>query len=226
MAQRAADWWMLTVSDIMQPFDVTTYRAALVEWSQMSIGHCRNIHVAVNSYELFSAVSQEVKSCVRLFVDHYWEHLNLADLEALHEQFGEGVYPEEGWSYEDVIKCLNCLIQKRQDELAQGSGNESILGDWYELVECLNSYWENDSYLMIPVENTFPDFIEGWFEREVSRHTYRTERGNPMPISDEEAQLLGRLALLREKPYWWNMAKGLNLARQFIDQFNAMYEFR
>lgn len=152
-----------------------------------------------------------------LLFDEHWEIINCCDLDSLYEQFFGEDYAEEGWNAKDVQKGLRNLLDKCEEELRQSPDRRNILDEWYKLVEWINDLLPNGDRFNVQIEDDLPKFLS-----ELLR--YESELFVPIDksqISNEEAQWLGKVAVLASYEDWrWKGKETFQLFNQLVSDFN------
>ena len=65
-----------------------------------------------------------------MLVEHYWDEVSSADLDLLHENYGDGEYPEDGWGWDDVtglVASVPVISARAVRAIRQPVGRENPL---------------------------------------------------------------------------------------------------
>jgi hypothetical protein len=134
-----------------------------------------------------------------LLVPHYAEYVNGADLDPLHEAFGTGPYPKEGWSWRDVCDVLKRLPAIAVTEYRERGSSATESSFWYtQLIEFLNETFPSDDGVWLNFERPLAS-------RRVAQHdgflsvllAFEVNSVKEVShLSDVHANWLGRLAVL------------------------------
>lgn len=72
---------------------------AVLNYKCDGVGSARWIIYDASPEKYIAGVAQRVVDWLKMLVEHYAEDVNLSELDLLHENFGEGEHPEDGWSW-------------------------------------------------------------------------------------------------------------------------------
>jgi hypothetical protein len=82
----------------IEPTDIEPLAAVVTYWCE-GISRRRWIVYSGQPEQYVQLVAEDLSKYMELLVQHYAEYENVADLDLLHESFGTGPYPEDGWSW-------------------------------------------------------------------------------------------------------------------------------
>ena len=194
---------------------------ALMAWESNDVGSTRTILWSPDAPSHVRAVSQELAQGLRVLVEEYTEDVNLGELENLHERYGVGPYPQEGWSFSEVLSLLERLPALAAEEYASG-GNPTIKTcGWYcNLVEYLNDLFPDGNGAWVMAEGPIPDGLEAtryavasWFPQ------------GPRP-DDPLMAWLGQWAVLCRQCWTPPLPPGRSSTlHQLINEFNDLNAF-
>lgn len=101
-------------------------------------------------------VAEDLSQWMGILVEHYAEDVNLADLDLLHESFGTGPYPDNGWRWldvGDVLKRLPDIAVAKYRERGSPATESSF---WYTQLVCfLNGIFPYDDGVWLHCERPF-----------------------------------------------------------------------
>lgn len=136
-------------------------------------------------------VAREISEALAPLVEHHSEYVNLSELELLHESFGDGDYPEDGWSLADVLALLRRLPDLAANEFRQSCSLALSDSSWYRvLVGFLNDVLPGDDGVWINIEGPLVRFMPALLRIEVEGFRQIKD------LSDASATWIGKLAVL------------------------------
>ena len=129
---------------------------ALLAWE--GVGSMRTIHWSPDAESHVNVVSSDLAEGLRVLVEHYTEDVNLGELENVHENYGEGPYPPDGWDFGDVLRLLERLPALAAEEYAAGGNPTVKTCRWYlNLVTYLNELFPDGSGAWVMAEGPIPE---------------------------------------------------------------------
>lgn len=144
------------------------------------------------------------------------------DLEELHSQFAEGLYPEEGWTHWDVRELLQALLHERREDLHNNVAERSILGFWHDLVQWINDVLPYGDWTGVAIEGALPDFARQLLLSEAAGY----QPVGPKSVTDAAARWLGKLAIVALSDEWqWSRKDIYRFFLTLVDEFNERYSF-
>jgi hypothetical protein len=165
--------------------------AMLTYWSDGVYGY-RWISLEKDPASLVARVAQELAEAAVPLVEHYAEAVNSAQLELLHEHWGEGDYPADGWGVEDVLDALKRVPRIAADEFKRTGAPSIKASGWYSQgFDFLNdSVFPRGDGVWVDFEGTLGQFLSDLlrFEAEGCKTIDR--------LTDEQAIWLGKVAAL------------------------------
>lgn len=202
------------------PIDIYEYRAALLEWHQENIGQAQQIVVAKDSHTLLCEIRDDILRYANSLTHHYAQTIDAVDLSVIQQHYASGESPERDWNHRDIQRLLRDLIHEKQDSLAQYGRYQSILGEWYDLLEWVNDMLPGQNYVTISIEDSVPNFVHRLFGKYFdSESIYRRDQ------SPQDVIWLGKLALLHLGGVWWERPDGLHFFHRLVDEHNELFGF-
>jgi hypothetical protein len=200
--------------------DIYEYRAALLEWHQEHVGQAQLIFVAEDSHALLQEIRDDVLRYANSLTHHQAQLIDALDLSAIQRHFSSDALPERAWNHQDIQRLLRDLIRRKQEHLAAYSRYQSILGEWYDLIEWLNDLLPGKNHVMVSIEDSVPNFVrrlwDNYFDSETA---YRRDQ------SPQDVTWLGKLALLQPGGNWWERPDGIHFFYQLVDEHNKLFGF-
>ena len=136
-------------------------------------------------------VADAIRGWGELLVEHHREFINLSELDGLHEMFGDGDYPPDGWSSTEVMALLTRLPQIACEEFDKCGSADIQKTKWYRaLIGFLNDTFPSDDGVWIDFEGELCDFLPQLLNQESGT------RRNIAQLSDSDAIWLGHRAVL------------------------------
>jgi hypothetical protein len=96
----------------VEPTDIEPWGAVVTYWCE-GVYRRRWIVYSRHPEHDVQLVAEDLATCLELLVQHDAEYVNVADLDLLHDSFGTGPYPKDGWRGWDV-----CDVRKRLPAIA------------------------------------------------------------------------------------------------------------
>ncbi|MBS0265604.1 MAG: hypothetical protein JSS02_26965 [Planctomycetes bacterium] len=178
----------------MAAFENTDRRAfaALISYSSVGIDEYRLLVLEHSAESFVQQVADSLATSLRILVEHHAEFVNLAELELLHEYFGTGDYPADGWSWLDVEKYVLAFLPRiALQELADTPCTSVREMSWYSALSQFqdNAFPDQDG-AWIDIDGPLETFLPQFLELEL-RETYDISQ-----LSEARAAEIGRLAML------------------------------
>jgi hypothetical protein len=193
---------------------------AVFNYEQHGIVSARSIVFGTDPTRYVLELATTIADWAKILVEHYAEEVSLADLEALHESLGEGEYPEDGWTFQDVYELVARIPSMASEELER-SGQPWAKGtSWYRLIGFLNDLFPRGSGTWISIEGPFAESLRALLAEEA-------ESVKLYQMSDEHAQWLGRLAVVAHWDWSGEIESGqIQALGALVDEFDERNEFR
>ena len=214
----------------IEPTDIEPWAAVVTYWCKGIAG--RRWIVYARQPELYvQLVAEDLSKAMELLVQYYAEDVNVADLKLLHESFGTGPYPADGWRWRDVCNVLRHLPDIAVAEYRESGSPAAASSVWYtQLIAFLNE--------------TFPSNDDIWinFERPLARSSVVQSDGflsmlldfeasgvkEVSQLSDLQANWLGRLAVLSRQLWQPSIPREQwqaldRLVEAFNDRYSEIY---
>jgi hypothetical protein len=161
-------------------------------------------------------VAHELSELAEQLVDHHQEYVTLSELDLLHESFGDGEYPEHGWSYLDVLELLKRLPALAESEFGETRCPAICECYWYtQLLGFLNDVFPRDDGVWVNFEGPMEVFLQELLP-------FETGKFNDIhQVTEPDAIRLGRLAVLSR--LLWNAAAPVErweALHRFVEDFN------
>ena len=175
--------------------DLSTHKAALIEYCQTGVCNHRVVCTGESSLALFRCMGETILDGVKSLVQAHYEEITLAGgLEELHESYGEGPYPEDGWSAEDVFAAFERQTAAKSQQLAEDS-DADLDGSWMELLDWLNGVFDQaDDCIQITMLHRVPEFTKELLAWAGSLYL----PVGTWPLDDTAARWLARLAVISQ----------------------------
>jgi hypothetical protein len=109
------------------PADIQPW-AAVVTYRCEGIYDYRRIVYSRQPEQYVQLVAEDLAKGMELLIEHYAEEVNVADLALLHESFGTGPYPPDGWGWLDVCDVLRRLAAVAVAEYRERRGATASFG--------------------------------------------------------------------------------------------------
>jgi hypothetical protein len=214
----------------MKTRGIEKYHSILVECDIEGLGGDRSIYFDYDLNRLFTEFSSSLKQQVSTFIDFHSEYFAWAELEDYYQEYPNlGLNPEEP-SFDDSLKILDHILDKGKLSFIAGDEDDSFFEELNGLLDWVSSVpsYPNNDYVHIPIQGSYPGFIEQW---------YRYETRGPMlppehyigiehsPYGIEDAALIGWLNILWKSPGWHEKNDAVKFVRQLVHQFNDRFEF-
>jgi hypothetical protein len=136
----------------IEPAAFEPWAAVITYWFEGIAGRRWIIH-SERPEHYVQQVAEDISKWMDLLLQHQAEYVNVAELELLHESFGTGPYPQNGWSWEDVRDLLKRLPAMAVSEYREGGSPATKSSFWYtELIEFLNETFPSDDGVWINFE--------------------------------------------------------------------------
>jgi len=182
----------------VEPTDIEPWGAVVTYWCEGIYGY-RWIVYSRQPEHYVRLVAENVSRAMEPLVQHYAEEVNVADLDLLHESFGTGPYPKDGWRWRDVCHLLRHLPDIAIAEYRESGSPATESSVWYtQLIGFLNDTFPSDDGVWINFERPLARsnvlqsdaFLSVLLEFETSGVKEVSH------LSDPYANWLGRLAVL------------------------------
>jgi hypothetical protein len=129
------------------------------------------------------------------------------------------LYPEGGWSVDDVRKLLPRLVHEHGEYLRQKPGTVKVLGPWYEVVTWLNEVYHQNDGVWIAIEGTLPAFAKELLEYEAS------DCDPTKPLASWDTAFLSRLAVFAAlEDRQWRPVEVYRAFFRLVREFNEFYK--
>lgn len=166
------------------------WAAVLTYWCEGVYGS-RSVIYQMRPEKYVREAAENLAQYSSTLVEHYAEYINCADLDVLHESFGSGAYPDDGWGCTEVLGLLERLPVIAVEEYQETHCPEIRSSRWYnELIGFLNDSFPDEDGTWISLEGSLQEFLRGFLDFEASAFKDITF------LSDAQARSLGRLEVL------------------------------
>jgi hypothetical protein len=214
----------------VEPIDIEPWAAVVTYWCEGISGY-RRIVYSRQPEQYVQLMAEDLAKGMQLLVEHYAEDVNVADLDLLHESFGTGPYPEDGWSWWDVYDLLKRLPAIAVAEYRESGSPATESSFWYtQLIEFLNETFPSDDGVWMNFERPLAGrgvvqsngFLSALLDFEVSGVKEVSH------LSDLDANWIGRLAVLSRQVWepsipreqWQALDR---LVEAFNDRYSEIY---
>jgi hypothetical protein len=200
--------------------DIYEYRAALLEWHQENVGQAQLIFVANDSNALLHEVRDDVLRYADSLIYHHAQVIDAIDLSAIQRHYSSDESPDRVWNHEDIQRLLRDLLRDKLTTLSTYGRYQSILGEWYDLIEWVNDLLPGRNHVLVSIEDSVPNFVHRLWDKYFDAETvYRRDE------SPQDATWLGKLALLRIGKHWWERPDGMHFFYELVDEHNELFGF-
>jgi hypothetical protein len=182
----------------VEPTGIEPWAAVVTYWCEGIAGR-RWIIFSRQPEHYVRLVAEDVARYMELLIEHHAEEVNVANLKLLHESFGTGHYPADGWHWRDVCNVLKRLPAIAVAEYRESSSPATQSCFWYtQLIEFLNDTFPSDDGVWMNFERPLAN------SRVVQSDVFLSALLNfeacgvkeVGQLSDPQANWLGRLAVL------------------------------
>lgn len=202
------------------PLDTYEYRAALLEWHQENVGQTQRIYLAQDSSTLLQDMTEDILRYANLLYNRFAATLDAVDLSLIQQHDAADEQLDKRWNHEDLQKLLRDLLQAKQDSLAHYGRYQSILGEWHDMMEWLNTLLPGESHVLISIEDSVPNFVHRLFEKYFNHATIYQRNQSPQDVA-----WLGKLALLHLSGTWWEQPDSLHFLHRLVEEHNELFGF-
>ena len=203
-----------------EPLDIYEYRAALLAWHQENVGQTQCLYIAEDSHALLCEMRDDVVRHANALSHRYAQTIDTAELSVIQHHFSSGESSESIWNHEDIQRLLRDLLHAKQESLAAYCRYQSILGEWYDLLEWVNDLLPGENHMTISIEDSVPNFVHRLFDK-----YFESENIHRRDQSPQDVIWLGKLALLHLGGAWWEQPDGLHFLYQLVEEHNELFGF-
>jgi hypothetical protein len=206
--------------DMSTNVDIYEYRTALLEWHQDNVGQAQLIFVAEDSHALLQEIRDDVLRYANSLTHHYAQVLDAIDLSAVQRHFSSDEPFDQVWNHEDIQRLLRDLIREKLATLSTYGRYQSILGEWYDLIEWVNDLLPGKNCVIVSIEDSVPNFVHRLWDKYFDIETvYRRDQ------SPQDITWLGKLALLQQGGHWWERPDGIHFFYRLMEEHNELFGF-
>ena len=133
--------------------------ATLFTWNMDGVYQYSWISWGTNPLTFVPYVAAEVAEALIRIVEHHAEAVNCADLDWLHESYGSGEYPEDGWGWSEVCELLRALPEVARQEVHETFSPAILESSWYDLIDDVNYLLPDGDGVWASLDAPLPSFL-------------------------------------------------------------------
>jgi hypothetical protein len=193
---------------------------ALLNYSMADVGSSQWIVYGTDPVKHVLDVASSLVGPAISLVEHHAEEVNCAELDLLHENYGESDYPADGWSWQDITKLLTHLPEIAVAQYEQSGIPWVKNAHWFtDLLGFLNDIMPPESGVWLNMEDTIGKVLPALVISEAKAVQF-------YKMSDDFAKWLGRLVVVSQWDWTKEITKSDRSALgQLIQMFNDTHVF-
>ena len=203
-----------------QPLNIYEHRAALLEWCQENVGQAQLIFVAEDSHTLLANMEEDILKYANLLYNRFATTIDAVDLSVVQQHYSSDAPPDRAWNHEDIQRLLRDLIHEKQESLETYGRYQSILGEWHDMMEWLNTLLPGKNHVLVSIEDSVPNFVRRLWDKYFDAEIIYSRVQSPQDVI-----WLGKLALLHLGGNWWERPDGMHFFYQLVDEHNELFGF-